>query len=102
MRKRKSERGEKNFKKLRKERLHTFLHPAMEQCEQSPSYSGCFKLENRSSNIHHTEGLMNWRGASKNGEEKINFAPARNWMPATACDLTDSWKSWLFLCTVIL
>jgi len=40
MRKRKSERGEKikKLEKLRRERLHTFLYPAMEQCEQSPSH----------------------------------------------------------------
>jgi len=63
MRKRKSERGEKikKLEKLRRERLHTFLYPAMEQCEQS----GCFKLEKRSSNIHQTEGLINWRGHPK-------------------------------------
>jgi hypothetical protein len=57
--------GDKKFKKPRKERLHTFLYSAMEQSEQSPSYSGCFKLEKRSSNIHQTERLMNWRGHPK-------------------------------------
>jgi hypothetical protein len=66
MRKRKSERVKKiKIKKIRKERLHTFLYPAMEQCKQSPSHSGCFKLEKRSSTIHQIEGLMNWRGHPK-------------------------------------
>jgi hypothetical protein len=64
MRKRKSERG-KNYNKKIKERLHTFLYPATEKRVQLPAHSGCFKLEKRSSSIHQTEGLMDWRGHPK-------------------------------------
>lgn len=70
----------------------------MEECQQSASHSGCFNLD-----LQYPPDRMLYeiQRISKNGNEKKNFAPFRNWMPVTASNVTDSWKSYLFLFIVI-